>query len=471
MRVYENATTLDFPIETVFDWHRRPGAFERLAPPWQRVRVLEKEGDISDSDLLAFEIRQGPIPLRWIAVHEGFSEPIRFCDRQVKGPFASWKHIHQFHPDGPKRTVLADRVEYEMPLGPLGALVDRFYLRGVLHNMFEFRHRRLRDDLERHERFADWGPLRIAITGSGGLVGRNLTAFLRSGGHEVYQAVRRATEDRPFEFYWDPARGEIDRAALEGVDAVIHLAGESLVSGRWTPERKEAIRRSRTEGTRLLCQALASLRTRPATLISASAVGYYGNRDDTPLHESANAGHSFLAKVCKEWEDATRPARLAGIRVVNLRIGMVLCAAGGALRRMLVPFRAGLGGRIGNGSQSVSWIAMDDLIGAIQFLLFTDSLVGPVNAVSPHAVRNAEFAESLGRVLHRPALVPCPGGLLRLVFGEMSDEVLLSGCRAVPANLLDAGFRFLYDDLEEALRHELGRPVQGKADREALCSA
>lgn len=302
---------------------------------------------------------------------------------------------------------------------------------------------------------------RIVIAGASGLVGTALGTCLARRGHRIDPLVRRPPRPGTTEIRWDPAGGEIDAAGMEGVDAVVNLAGENIAAGRWTTERKERIRTSRIEGTRLLCEALAGMARRPAVLISASALGYYGDRGDTPVTEESTAGAGFLADVCREWEAATDPARQAGIRVVNLRIGIVLSTAGGALARMLPAFRRGFGGRIGGGRQYMSWISLDDLVAIIEYLLVAEGLSGPVNAVAPTPVTNAEFTRTLGRVLRRPTWMHIPGLVVRLGFGELGETLLLSGARVQPVRLLAAGFRFGDPDLEPALRRILGRPPGG----------
>jgi uncharacterized protein (TIGR01777 family) len=244
---------------------------------------------------------------------------------------------------------------------------------------------------------------------------------------------------------------------LEGIGAVVHLAGESIAAGRWTPQRKDKIRRSRVEGTRRLCESLGQLTRRPKLLVSASAIGYYGNRGDEVLREDSPPGNDFLAQVCQEWEAATEPASQAGVRVVQLRFGMILSPGGGALKKMLLPFKLGAGGRIGSGAQFMSWIAVDDAVGAIDHAIRTESLQGPVNTVAPAPVTNANFTRTLARVLSRPALAPLPAFAARLAFGELADALLLSSQRVIPACLQASGYQFRYPELEAALRHLLDR--------------
>jgi len=297
----------------------------------------------------------------------------------------------------------------------------------------------------------------IAVSGSTGMVGSALIEALESQEHLVRRLVRRDVQDAEREIRWDPEAGEIDAAELNGVDAVVHLAGENIAGRRWSGDFKRRILESRVTGTRLLAETLARLEMKPNVLVSASATGYYGSRGDETVDELAPSGNGFLAEVCREWEAAAQGAHDAGIRLVKLRIGPVLSPKGGALAKMLTPFKLGLGGVIGSGRQYFSWIALDDLVSSIIFALETESLVGPVNAVAPDAVTNREFTKTLGRVLGRPTIFPMPAFAARLAFGEMADEMLLGGVRVAPHELTQAGFAFAYPGLEAALRHLLGK--------------
>lgn len=297
--------------------------------------------------------------------------------------------------------------------------------------------------------------MNILISGASGLIGSALVKSLSEAGHAVRRLVRR--EAGPAEVRWDPAAGRLDAADLEGLDAVLHLAGENIAAGRWTRRRKARIRESRAVGTRLLSRTLAGLADPPGVFISASAVGFYGDRGEGQLDERSPPGSGFLAEVCRQWEAATEPAAGAGIRAVQLRTGMVLAAHGGALAKMLPIFRLGLGGRLGSGRQYVSWITLDDVAGAVGRVLLDETLRGPVNLVAPQPVTNRRFTAALGRVLKRPTWLPAPALALRIVLGQMAEELLLAGARVMPKRLLDAGYQFLHPELEAALRHVLGR--------------
>jgi len=300
--------------------------------------------------------------------------------------------------------------------------------------------------------------VKVVVTGSNGLIGSELVVSLRAGGHQVTRLVRRGPTG-PGEAAWDPAAGTIEAEKLEGHDAVVHLAGVGIGDHRWTDEHKRAVLDSRVQGTALLARTLAGLSSPPAVLASGSAVGFYGAaHGDEELTEASAGGRGFLADVVGRWEEAAAPAAEAGMRVARLRSGVVLSAKGGALRKQLLPFKAGIGGRIGSGAQWLSWISMDDEIAAICYILVTDGLGGPVNVTSPRPVTNAEFTATLGRVLRRPTVLPVPTPALQVLFGrEMVEEMMLGGQRVLPAALDASGFAFAHPDLDGALRHLLDR--------------
>ena len=454
--VIERTVTLPVGAEEAFAWHERPGALERLIPPWERVEVLERSGGITDGARVVVRLHEGPVALRWVARHRDYQAGRRFVDDQVEGPFARWVHTHTFEPQGPTSCRLTDRIEFILPAAAAGRLAIPLVRRRV-ERMLAYRPEVVTADLAAHARHRDRPRLAIAVTGAGGLLGRTLVPFLTTGGHRVVTVTRRPRGAD--QIGWDPEAGRLDADRLVGVDAVVHLAGEPI-GVRWTAGRKRRIRESRVRGTRLLAEALARLPRPPRVLVSASGIGVYGNRGDATLTEASpllEAPADFLVEVAREWEAAADAARAAGIRVVSTRFGMILSPAGGALGRMLPPFRLGVGGPLGSGHQWVSWAAIDDVVGAVHHALMTDGLAGPVNVCAPDPVTFRALAQTLGRVLGRPAVLPVPAPALRLLFGEMADTALLGSQRAVPARLLDSGYRFRYAALEPALRFLLGR--------------
>lgn len=293
---------------------------------------------------------------------------------------------------------------------------------------------------------------KILISGATGLVGTALVKRLKSKGHAIVRLTRPSPSATIDDITWNPDNNWIDAERLNGFDAVIHLAGESIADGRWTAAKKERIRNSRVQGTTLLAEALARLTKPPRTLIAASAIGFYGERGQESMVESNEPGHSFLADVCKAWEMSTEPAAKKGIRVVNLRLGVILAKEGGALKTMMPPFKMGVGGKLGSGKQYMSWVALDDVLGIIELALENETIHGPVNTVAPNAVTNLEFTKALGRALSRPTIFPMPAFAAKLAFGEMADELLLASTRVEPAVLNKAGYQFKYPELDGALR-------------------
>lgn len=444
----------------VYDWHARPGALERLLPPWEHATVVDRGSGLEEGSRVVLRVHLGPLRLRWVARHQAPVIGSSFRDVQEAGPFARWEHDHRMTPAPDGTSVLEDDVRCAPPLGPIGRFFGRGLVTRKLTRMFRYRHATTRADLVAHTAYGDAAPLKIAVTGASGLIGQALVPFLTTGGHSVLKLVRRAGRE-PDEVSWDPSSGQIVAERLEGVDAVIHLAGESIASGRWSRARKERIRSSRTDGTRLLARTLASLDKPPAVMVSASAIGFYGERGGEALDETASGGRDFLAEVCRAWERAADPARDAGIRVVHPRIGVVLSPRGGALAKMLPPFLLGAGGRFGHGGQYMSWIGIDDVVGALLHALRTPALVGPVNLVAPRPVTNTEFATTLGKVLRRPTVFPVPAFAARALFGELAEALLLASTRVAPGRLSETGYVFRHVELEAALRHLLGREAGG----------
>ena len=443
----EIETVVDHPLTEVFDWHSRPGAMRRLVPPWQPMKVVAEADSLADGRaVLAL-----PGGLRWVAQHEPteYDPPHRFVDvLSSRGPrswpprlVGHWTHTHEFGEAG-SGTRVYDRIDAPVPAA-------------ALRPMFAYRHRQLADDLAAHRdaREAGLKPLVVAVTGATGLVGTALSAFLSTGGHRVIRLVRHAAQSQD-ERQWDP-----DRPAahlLSGVDAVVHLAGASI-AGRFTAAHKEAVRDSRIGPTRRLAE-LAAASAFQGPFVSASAIGIYGyDRGDAVLSEDSERGDGFLADVCADWEAATAPAVEAGLRVVNVRTGIVQSALGGTLRLLRPLFAAGLGGRVGSGRQWLSWIALDDLLDVYYRALYDDRLSGPVNAVAPAPVRNADYTKALASVLHRPALLPVPSFGPRLLLGEQGSQELAEADQRVAATKLESlDHRFRHPDITGALAHELG---------------
>ena len=440
--------------DELFAYHARPGAFRRLAPPWQKMRVLEETGDVTGGRV-AFDVWFGPVKRHWLA-EMGSAVPGRqFVDRQLQGPFAAWEHVHRFVPIDDRHSELLDHIEFSLPAGGLTDSVGAGPAGKTLERLFRFRHERTRLDLKRHAEWADRPRLTVAIAGASGLIGSHLTDYLTTAGHRVVRLVRNKDAGAD-EIPWDPATGALHHGALEGVDAIINLAAVSL-SGVWTSARKQAIVDSRVQTTRTLAEAIARMDSPPSVFISASAVGAYGSRGGEAITEQTPLGEGFLADVCRVWEAAAIPARDAGVRLVIPRQGIVMSAAGGALPVMLPAFKVGLGARLGDGDQYWSWVALDDLLAAFEWALHDEELEGVVNFTAPEPLTNRGVTRTLGHVLRRPAALAAPAFVLRRGTAGMGEEMLLASQRAFPERLEQRGFHFAFPELEGALRYELGR--------------
>ncbi len=452
---FVNRSKMPGGADSAFLWHTRPGALQRLTPPWESVQILSSDNEIRDGSVVSLRTRIGPLAVDWQVRHQDLRPGKQFRDVQIHGPFAHWSHLHRFMAEGPDAFQMEDVIDYAPPGGPLGRRVFGPMINARLERLFRYRHTILAHDLAVHRRYPG-PPLRILVTGARGLIGSALIPFLSAAGHSVVSLARTEAGGTSSPPFWNPEANQIDLRSVGDLDAVIHLAGESIAQ-RWSAKTKRKIRASRIGGTRLLCDALRQLSKPPRTLLCASALGYYGDCGDTPVDERQGPGHGFLAEVARDWEAATAPALEAGMRVVHLRSGVVLSGRNGALARLLPAFQCGAGGPVGGGRMYWSWICLEDLLAAIHHTLTRDSIRGPVNVASPNPVTNREFSQVLGHVLHRPAILPLPRIAVKAILGEMGQTVLLTSCRAQPGQLMASGFDFCFGNLETALRHVLGR--------------
>ncbi len=461
-KLFTRKSTFNAPAEEVFNWHARPGALERMSPPWDPLEIISKSANIEKGARVVMKLKAGPLPVKmtWAAEHTHYHPYTLFRDIQKRGPFAKWIHTHRFKALDATACSLEDSIEYALPAPPFGQLVAGKLVAGKLSQIFRYRHETLAADLARHQARPEKKPLTILVSGASGVVGSALVPFLTTGGHRVLKLVRRTPVPDADEIFWDPVRDVIDRDNLPPVDAVIHLAGENIGQGRWTFSKKQRIIESRNRSTALLAHAVGQSDPPPAVFISASAIGYYGNRPDDLMTETCLPGEDFISDVCAQWEDSAGPASGYGIRTVFLRIGVALSPLGGALGRLLPAFKLGLGGRIGHGEQILSWIGIDDVVGAVYHAINCPEIEGPVNVVAPNPVTNNEFTRTLGRILKRPTPFFLPEKMIRFVFGQMGEEILLSSTRVTPGFLERTGYRFQHPDLENALRHLLGKRLE-----------
>lgn len=433
-----------------FDWHKGDGVVARLTPPWVRYTHLERRGGLEAGASTTLTLKIGPLPVHWRSVHTACEEGARFTDTMVEGPFALFEHTHLFEADG-SGCLLTDTIRYRLPLAPVSHWAAGSWVERDLARMFRYRHLITSRDLAMRRFTGGAPPMTLAVSGASGVIGSALVPWLRSQGHRVLTLVRR-TASGADEISWDPGRGTLESEKLQGCDVLIHLAGENIGDGRWTPEKRARIIESRVAGTSLLARTVSRLENGPKLFLSASAVGFYGNRRADEVTETDPCGQAFISEVCRRWEEAaeanwTRP----GGRLVTLRIGVVLTPSGGALARLLPVFRAGLGGPLGRGDQYMSWISMADVLGALAHIMGTPAISGPVNLTAPHPVTNREFTRTLAGGLKRCAVASLPAAAVTAAFGEMGREVLLEGVKALPDLLQKTGYSFIHPTLAEAL--------------------
>lgn len=481
MTTYRHRALIDHSRSDVTSWYARPGAVVRLSPPWS-TRVVSGPSDGLNVGSRT-ELRMGPqwadgllpgaLPVRpsvrWLAEHTDFSPGESFTDVMVRGPLSSWTHRHDFRDADAEGTEVVDTVDYEL----LRALRNRVLrgenrLEAELDRVFAYRTAQTRADLDfaaflRELPGATQAPLTIAIAGSSGLVGTEVTALLQGAGHRVIRLERRtgySGEIGRDRIAWDPAQHRLDPANLIGVDAVINLAGAPIF-GPFTAKHRRELVESRLNATETIVEAMREVADRggPGTLVNASASGYYGH-DAAEVAEDAAPGEDFLAELCVEWEKAARRAEEFGARVVTVRTGLVLSAAGGILGAQLPLYLGGAGGPLGDGSQWQPWISIDDMAQIYAFAAISPRVSGPVNAAAPNPVRQEEFARSLGEVVRRPSRIRTPRQAPQLLLGrQATEELALSSAALVPRALDDAGYVFRFPELDDALRHTLGRTV------------
>ncbi len=441
--------------DDLFKWHERPGALERLSPPWDPVEVISRNGGIKEGGKVKMYMKAGPVKYIWKALHTEYEEGKYFRDIMEKGPLSEWSHTHSFIKNDENNSFLEDKIQFALPLKTHGINFFKRFIKKNLDSIFNFRHKTLGNDLHLHNLYGKEKKT-ILISGASGLLGSALTPFFTTGGHEVLHLVRREPENEN-EIFWDPKKKKHGIEKSRKIDVIINLSGEHIGEGRWTDSKKKRIIDSRIDSTSLLIKLVSELDTPPEVMLSASAIGYYGGSEKEFVDENSSCGNDFISEVCNLWEDAALPVKKYGTRLVLLRIGVVLSPLGGALERMLQTIKFGVGGRLGNGKQYISWITTDDVINAIYFAMHNKEISGPLNLVTPTPVTNNSLTKSIGKILKRPTIFPVPALIIKVLFGEMGKEIVLSGVRVKPDKLINSGFTFLHEDLELGLRFMLGR--------------
>lgn len=453
--VFTYQSTYPCSAEELYLWHSRQGALERLLPPWEDTTVLSKKGGIEPGGRVELKIHAGFLPLHYHAHHVENIYGKMFKDIQAKGPFSSWSHSHFFQ-DSTGGATLQDRVEYALPGHRFLPPFIHNQVRKSLARMFAYREKTLQQDIALHNCYSKT-PLKILVSGSSGVLGRELIPLLTTGGHHVWTLVRRKPDVEKNEIYWDPEKGILNEEELPELDAVIHLAGEYIGLGRWQEERKQRVVDSRVYGTELLTRTIAARKRPPKVFLCASAVGYYGDCLEEWVDESHPGGRDFISTVCSLWEASAEPALKAGIRTVFMRLGVGLTPRGGGLQRILNSGPLGFIRRFGSGKQYISWMSTDDMVSAMLHCLTCETLEGPVNIAAPEPVTNMELMRTIAKVTKRPLLFPIPSTILTAIYGQMASEILLSGCRVSTKKLQDSGFTFRHPTLEIALRSLLSK--------------
>ena len=469
---FTSTLKVNHSVERLFSWHENPGAYERLTPPFEPVAVKYRKGNIDGGEV---HIKIPFIPLIWVAKHHSYKKNVQFMEDQASGPFVgplpfwngSWHHEHLFDKVDENTSVLTDDIAYDFPMDPFGSIFGGWYTTKRLKQMFAYRRHVTKNDLDAQGKY-EGRPLDIAVTGGSGLVGSGLMPYLTTAGHKVENIVRG--RPKKGQLCWNINKGTI--SSLEGKDAVVHLAGEPInkpLGGKipipWTEWKRKEILESRVEGTRLIAEHLASLNKKPKVLVCASAIGYYGDRGEELLSENAEKGSDYFSHVVSEWEAAAKPAIDAGIRVVFLRLAPVMSPLGGALQVLSLPAMLGSSPPVAGGKQWWSWVSIDDAIGSIYHSIITETLSGAVNVASPNPVRQKEWASTLakvfwGRLGKLTTLIPIPGFVLKTFLGEFGDVLALSSIKADSSKLIDSGYKFRFNNLEDCFRHLLGKRLE-----------
>ena len=452
-----------FPVSShvLFNWHEMPGAFLRLNPPFEPVELISHTGGIKDGAQVKIKIPiLGPIGIFWSLTHTGYVAGEKFEDHQVKGPFKSWQHRHLFKAISETESELHDEIQFSLPFSILSEPLFGWLFKRKLTKLFHFRHQQTKCDLTVIERYKNSFPLpqRYLISGASGFVGKSLVSFLLTAGHSVSILSRKDTTLFPSEVIqipWDPYQQELDSNAIEGFDHIIHLSGENVAS-RWSEKIKKRIIDSRVVTTLLLAETVKQLTKKPDSFISASGVGFYGTHTNSVVDENSPQGDGFLAEVVRLWENALSPLKDSSVRTYCARFGIILSPDGGALKKLIIPFMLGIGGPIGMGRRMMSCISKSDVVYGLYHLTASKTSRGPINFCVPTAVSNLVFSQTLARILKRPCVAFVPPFILKIIFGKMADETILTSQNVSPKSLKESGFSFSFPSIESILRFVTG---------------
>ena len=459
--LFVHKAKFDANKKQIWDWYNSDGAFRRIMPEWEGIQPINA-GRLVDGDETIFKVKMGPLRQKWVARHHSVVPGESFADRMIKGPFGAWNHHHEFESKSGQMTSVIDNVEYKLPLHIFTGWSAGFTVLPRMKQMFEFRSVRVANDLKQIQATAKLPRQRILVSGSTGMIGLQLCAFLEAAGHDVHRLLRPSTKlpsdvDSTKVVKWNDLTGEILEGDMNGFDSIIHLAGAGIGDKRWSKKRLKLIRDSRIIPTENLAKIVAGLENPPKKMLCSSAIGFYGNRGTEVLDENSSAGNDMLSDLCKDWENASSAAKDAGINVIHLRTGIVMSPLGGALAKLLLPAKMGAGGPVGGGKQMQSWISLDDEIYAIHHLMMKEDSEGAYNLTAPNPVSQKQFAKTLGKVLRRPAFAPLPGFVIKMLFGQMGKKLVLEGQDVKPNRLLESGYEFTHSELESCLRSCLGK--------------
>ena len=461
MPIFTHSADLPAKKKEVWDWYDSDGAFRRIMPEWEGIQPINA-GRLADDEETIFKVKMGPFRQKWVARHHSVVPGESFADRMMKGPFGAWNHEHSFDEGSDGNTTVIDKVEYKLPLHIFTGWSAGFTVLPRMRQMFEFRSVRVANDLKRIKETQELPRQRVLVSGSTGMIGLQLCAFLEAAGHEVHRLLRPSTKlppdvDSQNVVIWNDLSGEIIEGDMNGFDTIIHLAGAGIGDKRWSKKRLKLIRDSRIIPTQHLSEIVAGLKEPPKQILCSSAIGYYGNRGTEVLDENSSPGDDMLVSLCIDWENASNKAKEAGIKIIHLRTGIVMSPFGGALAKLLLPSKMGAGGPVGGGKQMQSWISLDDEIYAIHHLMMNNDSEGVYNLTAPNPVSQKQFAKTLGKVLRRPAFAPLPGFVIKLMFGQMGKKLVLEGQDVRPKRLLESGYQFTHTELESCLRSCLGK--------------